>query len=181
MKLENRINKVGNVFAIVIGVSNLDVKDTYLLLEDLRKSERGVVWIQAVCADAVYGIDHILEALKITIESKNRNITLANRLEIDLLLRISCTDQISVALRQMGLRNDAPGCFIFFSKDKIKLLKVTRGICNMHLNIDDCILKPNKTKKELICERLGIRLNNFLSRDVAFTNFLSEKAALLTK
>lgn len=51
----------------------------------------------------------------------------------------------------------------------------------MHLKIDDCVLEPNKTKKELICKRLGIQLNEFLSDEVAFTSFLSERAALLTK
>ncbi|MGC1932289.1 MAG: KEOPS complex subunit Cgi121 [Candidatus Nitrosopolaris sp.] len=171
---------MGNIFTTVIGVSDLD-KDAGGLIEDLRKTSKGAVSIQAVCADAVYGIDHILQALKITIESENRKITLASRLEMDLLLRISCTDQISIALKQIGLRNQAPGCFILFSKDKTKLLKVTRRICNMHLKIDDCVLKPNKTKKELICKRLRVQLNKFLSDEVAFTNFLSERAALLTK
>lgn len=181
LKPENRIHKVGNIFATVIGVSALDKEYACGFIEDIRKTSKGAVSIQAVSADAAYGIDHILQALKITIESENRKITLASTLEMDLLLRISCTNQISVALKQIGLRNQAPSCFIVFSKDKKKLLKVTRGICNMHLKIDDYVLKPNKAKKEFICKRLGVQLNEFLSDEVAFTSFLSERAALLTK
>jgi tRNA threonylcarbamoyladenosine modification (KEOPS) complex Cgi121 subunit len=165
----------------VIGVSVLDVTDAGELIDDLRNTSKAVVSIQGVCADAVYGIDHILQALKISIESEKRKITLVGRLEMDLLLRISCTDQITVALRDIGLRNQAPGCFILFSKGKKELLKITRRICNMHLVIDDSVLKPSNRKKELICRRLGLQLNKFLSNDVNFTSFLSERAALLTK
>jgi len=172
---------VGNIFTTGGGVSDLDVNDVGEFIDDLRKTSNGGVSIQGVRADAVYGIEHILQALKITIESEKRKITLVGRPEMDLLLRISCTDQISRALMDIGLRNQAPGCFILFSKKKKKLIKVTRRICNMHLKIDDSVLKPNKTKKELICRRLGVQLNKFLSNDDAFTSYLSEKAALLTK
>ena len=172
---------MGDRFTTVIGISDLDVKDAGELIDDLRNTSKGVVSIQGVCADAVYGIDHILQALKITIESEKRKITLVDRLEMDLLLRISCTDQITVALRDTGLRNQAPGCFILFSKGKKELVKVTRRISDMHLEVDDVVLKPSNRKKELICRRLGIQLNIFLSNDVDFTSFLSERAALLTK
>lgn len=172
---------MGNIFTTVIGVSDLDVNDVGEFIDDLRKTSNGGVSIQGVRADAVYGIEHILQALKITIESEKRKITLVSRPEMDLLLRISCTDQISRAIMDIGLRNQASGCFILFSKEKMKLIKVTRRVCNMHLKIDDSVLKPTKTKKELICRRLGVQLNQFLSNDDAFTSYLSEKAALLTK
>lgn len=172
---------MGNIFTAVMGVSDLDLKDVGEFIDDLRKTSNGGVSIQAVWAGAVYGIEHILQALKITIESEKRKITLVSRPEMDLLLRISCTDQISIALRDIGLRNQAPGCFILFSKEKKKLIKATRRICNTHLKIDDSVLKPSNTKKELICMRLGVQLNKFLSNDDAFTSYLSERAALLTK
>ena len=181
LKSENRIHKVGNIFTRIIGVSDLDKQTACDFIKRLRKISKGGVSIQAVSADAVYGINHVLQALRITIESERRKISLASTPEMDLLLRISCTDQISTALKQVGLRNQAPSCFIIFSKDKAKMQKVTRDIRNMPLQIDDCVLKPNITKKELICKRLGVQLNQFLSEEVAFTNFLSEMAALLTK
>ncbi len=181
LKSENRIHKVGNIFTRIIGVSDLDKQTACGFIERLRKTSKGDVSIQAVSADAVYGINHVLQALRITIESERRKISLASTPEMDLLLRISCTDQISTALKQVGLRNQAPSCFIIFSKDKAKMLKVTRDIRNMYLQIDDCVLKPNITKKELICKRLQLQLNQSLSEEVAFTNFLSEMAALLTK
>jgi len=181
MKLENRIHKVGNVFTTVIGVSDLDKEYACRFIEDIRKTSEGAFFIQAVSADAAYGIDHILQALKISIESRNRKILLASTLEMDLLLRISCTNQILVALRQIGLRNQASGCFIVFSKNKKKLLKIARHLCKMDFKIDYHVLEPSEAKKELICKRLGIQLNEFLSDEVVFTSFLSERAALLTK
>jgi tRNA threonylcarbamoyladenosine modification (KEOPS) complex Cgi121 subunit len=111
---QNRIHKVGNIFTTVIGVSDLDVKDVGEFIDDLRETSNGGVSIQAVCADAVYGLEHILQALKITLESEKRKIRLVDRPEMDLLLRISCTDQISRALKDIGLRNQAPGCFILY-------------------------------------------------------------------
>lgn len=172
---------MGDRFISIIGVSVFDVNDAGGLIDNLRDTSKGVVSIQGVRADAVYGIDHIIQALKISIESEKRKITLVARLEMDLLLRIACTDQITLALRDIGLRNQAPGCFILFSKGKKELLKITRLICNMHLEVDDFVLKPSNRKKKLICRRLGIHLNKFLSDDVEFTSFLSERAALLTK
>jgi tRNA threonylcarbamoyladenosine modification (KEOPS) complex Cgi121 subunit len=172
---------VGDRFTTVIGVSVLDVKDPGELIDDLRNISKGEVSIQGVRADAVYGIDHILKALKISVESEKRKITLVGRLEMDLLLRISCTDQITVALKDVGLRKQAPGCFILFSKGKKELLKITRRICNMHLDVTDFVLEPSNRKKELICRRLGLQMNKFLSNDVDFASFLSERAALLTK
>ena len=181
MKPGNRIHKVGNIFATVIGVSDLNKEYACGFIEDIRKTSKGAFSIQAVSADAAYGTDHILQALKISIESQNRKILLASTLEMDLLLRICCTNQIFIALRQIGLRNQASGCFIVFSRNKKKLLEIARHICKMHFKIDDHVLEPTKAKKELICKRLGVELNDFLSDDVVFTNFLSEKAALLTK
>ncbi|HET7149104.1 MAG TPA: KEOPS complex subunit Cgi121 [Candidatus Nitrosopolaris sp.] len=157
------------------------MKDIGEFIDDLRKTLNGGVSVQAVCADAVYGIEHIRKVLRITIESEKRKITLAVRPEMDLLLRIACTDQISIALRNIGLRNQGPGCFILLSKEKKELIKVTRHICKTKLKIDDSVLRPSTAKKELISRRLGVQLNKFLSNDDAFTSYLSEKAALLTK
>lgn len=181
MKLTNRIQKVGNIFTTVIGVSDLDKEYACGFIDGIRKTSKGTLHIQAVLADAAYGIDHILQALKISVESQSRKILLASTLEMDLLLRISCTNQISIALRQIGLRNHASGCFIIFSKNKKKLVTISRLLCKMDFKIDDHVLEPSKAKKELICNRLQVQLNEFLSDEVVFTSFLSERAALLTK
>jgi tRNA threonylcarbamoyladenosine modification (KEOPS) complex Cgi121 subunit len=178
MKLVNRIHKVGNIFTTVIGVSDLNKEYACEFLEDIRKTSKGSFSIQAVSADAAYGTNHIIQALKISIESQSRKILLASTLEMDLLLRIACTNQIFIALRQVGLRNQASGCFIVLSKNKKKLLEIAR-LCKMNFKIDDHVLEPSKAKKELICERLGVEVNDFLSDEGVFTNFLSERAALL--
>ena len=109
---------MGNIFTTVIGVSDLDVKDVGEFIDDLRETSNGGVSIQAVCADAVYGLEHILQALKITIESEKRKITLVDRPEMDLLLRISCTDQISRVFEGHRLKESRTRLLYSFLKRK---------------------------------------------------------------
>lgn len=173
--------KLGDSFVMVIGVSKFDVEKEWGLIKELHAELDGVVSIQAVRADAVFGIDHILEVLKISLEAEKRNIKLASRTEMDLLLRVSCTSQLSKALRDTGLTNQIPGCFILFSKDKTKLMKVAERVCSLDVVVDNSVLKPTKRKQALICMYLGIRLNKNLLPFKSFTTFLSERAALLIR
>jgi len=178
---QDRTYKLGDNFAMVIGVSKFDVDKELELIKELHAASNGVVSIQAVRADAVFGIAHILEVLKISLEAEKRNIKLVSRTEMDLLLRVSCTNQLSKALIDTGLSNQTPGCFILFSKDRTKLMKVAEHICSLDVKVDNSVLKPTKRKQELICKYLGIRLNKNLLPYQSFTSFLSERASLLNK
>lgn len=181
MNPQDRTYKLGDNFAMVIGVSKFYVEKEWELIKALHAASNGVVSIQAVRSDAVFGIDHIFRVLKITLEAEKRNIKLVSRTEMDLLLRVSCTNQLSKALTDTGLTNKTPGCFILFSKDRAKLLKVAEHFYSLDVKVDNSVLKPTKRKKELICKHLGIRLNKNICPDSYFVSFLSERAALLIK
>ena len=104
---------IGDTFYSIVGVQKIEVKNIGEFLEQLRNVLRGV-YIQALDANIVYGIEHIDEVLKITLQAMNRKITFANKAEIDLLLRLSYTNQISMAVKYGGLKMALLGASFFF-------------------------------------------------------------------
>ena len=174
------IHRVGNNYAIILGMLGVNVNDTGRLIDRLRKTLPAGVLIQAVRADSVYGVDHVINALKVALESQRRKLLLADKLEIDLLLRIACVDQISLALSNIGLMYHKPACLILFSTHKRRLARAAKNILQNH-DSDNSVLLPSKTKRELISELIGLDMKECLQDGVTFTDLLSEKAALLNK
>ena len=174
-----KIFSVDNIFYSVVGFKKIKVKDIGRFLEELRNVFPGVS-IQALDANIVYGYEHIDQVLKITLESIKRKITFANKAEIDLLLRLSYTDQISIALKYGGLKNGSPGCFIFFSQDKIKIAKTKLYIEKLFPDKDDSIINASAIKRKMISERIGI-LSDKLFDDLTFLPYLVERACLIIK
>ena len=166
-------------FYSVVGVKKIKVKNIGRFLEELRNAFPGVS-IQALDAKIVYGHEHIDQVLKITLESMKRKITFANKAEIDLLLRLSYTDQISIALKYGGLKSGSPGCFIFFSEDRIKIAKTKLYIEKLFPDKDNSIINASTIKRKMISERIGI-LSNKLFDDRTFLLYLIERACLIMK
>ncbi|HZC48929.1 MAG TPA: KEOPS complex subunit Cgi121 [Nitrososphaeraceae archaeon] len=174
-----RIFLIGDTFYSIVGVQKIKVKNIGEFLEDLRNVLRGVS-IQALDANIVYGIEHIHEVLKITLEAINRKIIFANKAEIDLLLRLSYTNQISMAVKYGGLKNGSPGCLIFFSKDKTKVAKAKSYIENMFSDKDNTIINASTIKRKMISEQIGISSNKLFD-DQTFIRYLIERACLIMK
>jgi tRNA threonylcarbamoyladenosine modification (KEOPS) complex Cgi121 subunit len=174
-----RICFIGDTFYSIVGVQKINVKNIGEFLEELRNILRGVS-IQALDANIVYGVEHIDEVLKITLEAINRKITFANKAEIDLLLRLSYTNQISMAVKYGGLKNGSPGCFIFFSKDKAKVAKAKSYIENMFSDKDNTIINASTIKRKMISEQIGISSNKLFD-DQTFIRYLIERACLIMK
>ena len=87
------IYELGDIFASIIGIQAIQIKDTGKVIDDLRHISNKVV-LQGIDANIVYGTEQIIEVLKITLESEKRKIMVASKPEMDLLLRLSCTNQI---------------------------------------------------------------------------------------
>ena len=174
------VHRLGNSYAVILGIQCVNVKETGKLLDRLRKTLPEGVLMQAVRANSVYGVDHIINALRISLESQKRKLLLADKIEIDLLLRIACVDQISLAICNVGLMYGKPGCLVLFSTDKRKLAMSAKNILQ-NLDSDNAVLLPSKTKRELISKRIGLHTSEYLQHDAPFTDFLSEKAALLNR
>src|ERR671930_29309 len=148
MDVQRQIHKLGNTFVSIIGTKAVGADDVGALIDDLRRISNKVS-VQAVDANIVYGIEHLIEVLKITLESNKRRIMVAKNPETDLLLRLSYTNQISLALKYGGIKNNANCCFVIFAKDKDELLKVNSFI-NKFFKADNSLLRPTPEKKKII-------------------------------
>jgi len=176
--MKKQIYKLGDTFISIIGTQAIKAKDTGKVIDDLRRVSNKVS-LQAIDANIVYGIEYLIEVLKITLESERRKIMIANKPEIDLLLRLSYTNQISLALKYAGLKNNSCGCFVIFSKDKSQLLKLRNNIESL-FEVNNVVLRPSKTKREMISYRIGL-ISNVIFNDSTFTRYLFERASLITK
>ena len=176
--MKKQIYKLGDTFISIIGTQAIKAKDTGKVIDDLRRVSNKVS-LQAIDANIVYGIEYLIEVLKITLESERRKIMIANRPETDLLLRLSYTNQISLALKYAGLKNNSCGCFVIFSKDKSQLLKLRNNIESL-FEVNNVVLRPSKTKREMISYRIGL-ISNVIFSDSTFTRYLFERASLITK
>jgi tRNA threonylcarbamoyladenosine modification (KEOPS) complex Cgi121 subunit len=176
--MKKQIYKLNDTFISIIGTQAIKAKDTGKVIDDLRRVSNKVS-LQAIDANIVYGIEYLIEVLKITLESERRKIMIANRPETDLLLRLSYTDQISLALKYAGLKNNSCGCFVIFSKDKSQLLKLRNSI-EILFEVNNVVLRPSKTKREMISYRIGL-ISNVIFNDSTFTRYLFERASLITR
>ena len=176
--MKNQIYKLDDTFISIIGILPIKIKDTGKVIDDLRKISNKVS-LQAFDANIVYGIEHLIEVLKITLEAERRKIMVANKPETDLLLRLSHTNQISLALKYGGLKNNICGCFVIFSKDKNMLLKLRDDIENL-FKVNNDVLKPSEAKRKMISCNMGLASYKIFD-DPIFIRYLLERASLVMK
>jgi tRNA threonylcarbamoyladenosine modification (KEOPS) complex Cgi121 subunit/molybdopterin converting factor small subunit len=168
-------NMLDGFYVSVIGIASV-AEDPGKLVDRLR-ADNNAVSIQAVDADAVYGFDHILGILHMTLEVEKRKIMIANRREAELLLRLACTGQISEALKRAGLKKGRAGCFIAFSENGEALRRFSDKIKN-EFEADDAVLEQGKEKKARLAGLLGTKAE---IGDDEFLQYLLERAAILVK
>jgi tRNA threonylcarbamoyladenosine modification (KEOPS) complex Cgi121 subunit len=181
MYTERKFYKLGTTFVSIIGTKAIEAKDPGAVIDNLRCiSDR--VSVQAIDANIIYSTEHLLEVLKVTLESKKRRIMIAKNPETDLLLRLCYTNQISLALKYGAMKNDANCCFVVFTNDKRELLKVNDHI-NKLFKVDNSLLRPNEEKRIIIARKIGLRHNPMLfdaDDDSIFIRFISERSCLIT-
>ena len=181
MKSDRQFYKLGTTFVLIIGTKAVEAKDTGVIVDDLRGIS-GKVSVQAINANIVYGIEHLIEVMKVTLESKRRRIMIAKNPEIDLLLRLSYTNQISAGLKYGGIKSDVNCCFVIFAEDKNEVFKVNEHI-NRSFDIDHSVLKPNDEKRMMISSKIGLKYRSALFKgdDTSiFMRFICEKSCLIT-
>ncbi|MGC2308608.1 MAG: KEOPS complex subunit Cgi121 [Nitrososphaeraceae archaeon] len=140
------------------------------------------VYIQGFDPEAIFGLQHLIEALKITLEALRRGITVANRPELDLLLRMSCTTQISKAINYAGIKSGKCACFVVFSKNKRNLLKARSYALQSLPEANSTDLIGNASTRNTIATKLGLEASTkYLTDDIEFLKYLIERAALITK
>jgi tRNA threonylcarbamoyladenosine modification (KEOPS) complex Cgi121 subunit len=151
------------------------------LVDQIRHSFENV-YIQGFNPEAIFGLQHLVEALKITLEALRRGITAANRPELDLLLRISCTTQISRAISYAGIKSGRCACFVVFSKNKHDLLKARDYAMKSLPEANSTDFIVSASTRNTIATNLGLKASsNYLTDDTEFLKYLIERAALITK
>jgi tRNA threonylcarbamoyladenosine modification (KEOPS) complex Cgi121 subunit len=78
------------------------IDDPREFIDSIRALEPRVT-IQVLNTDNILR-EQVIEVVKQSIEARKRSILLADRIEIDIMLRLACTEQISKAIELIGLR-----------------------------------------------------------------------------
>jgi|RhiMetdeSRZDD1v2_1073273.scaffolds.fasta_scaffold950833_1 tRNA threonylcarbamoyladenosine modification (KEOPS) complex Cgi121 subunit len=150
-------------------------------MEQLRHRFQNV-YVQGFNTEAIFCSLHVVEALKITLEALKRGILAANRPELDLLLRISCTTQISKAISHAGIKSGKCACFVMFSKNKRDLLKARFYALQSLPKCDSPEFNVGASRRNNLATKLGFGSGSyFLTDDNEFLSYLIERAALITK
>ena len=103
--------------------------------------------------------------------------------EMDLLLRLSLTNQISLAINRTGVKRDNPAVIIAYSTDKKKVINVRNKIVKMVPHTDNSVLKIIKESMDHILELINTnKQTHILAEDYRFlTDYLIEQSALVMK
>ncbi|MGH9991787.1 MAG: KEOPS complex subunit Cgi121 [Nitrososphaera sp.] len=167
----------GKTHVAIKGIGRIDSKtDAGKMLDSLRSANTHLP-IQAVNADLIFGTDHLLRVLRITLEAQRRKIMLANKVEAEFLLRLACTDQITAAIRRVGLRHGAPACLIAFSGSAAKITRFEEHVMKNY-STDDSVIAPNARKKSALCRMAGLEKK---TEGFELLNHLAEQSAILVK
>jgi tRNA threonylcarbamoyladenosine modification (KEOPS) complex Cgi121 subunit len=173
--------KLCDFFVSIIAFGRSESINSIRLMDEVR-SISGNTYIQGFNTKVIFGKEHLIEALKITLEALKRGITVANRPEVDLMLRIACTNQISEAIRYAGIKEGEGVCFIIFTKNEQELLKVRNYILAKLPDPDFSELGTERRTRMTISTRLGVEASSYyLIDDHRFLKYLVERAALVTK
>jgi tRNA threonylcarbamoyladenosine modification (KEOPS) complex Cgi121 subunit len=177
-------HKLEDTFVCFIGIRTIEsprVSDFISTIQSLSLPE---VTVQLVSARSVYGPDHLLGILKITLECQKRSLALSRKPQTDLLLRLSFTNQIALAFDRSGLKKFLPAVVILYSTDKKKLARTRAKIMgNLSTVVDDAVLAASDESRDYIFQLLGSGKNMCLideNKDFV-TQYLIERSALIVK
>jgi tRNA threonylcarbamoyladenosine modification (KEOPS) complex Cgi121 subunit len=152
-------------------------KSNYFNIDDFRKEFPGI-FIQGVNFDIVYNYEHLYEILKISNFAKKRNIMCSNKIELDFLLRIVGTNQISQAINNGGLKINNYAVFVILAT-KIEIEAIKQKLIGLFGNSNE-ILLDNKIKK-IKFEKFK-RIENYSTlNEKNLIKFLREKGAIVTQ
>jgi tRNA threonylcarbamoyladenosine modification (KEOPS) complex Cgi121 subunit len=190
---------VGSLKAKIISMtfSNSNVKHVY---QEIKANPNYNKKIDLVFLNSklVFGLEHILGIMKILGERKKRNIISdIKNLEIEFLMRVCCTDQISEALRvNFGDRSNKEFVVIIISADEATLQEIEKEFARYGISEHDESGNTNNiqtSNKDLIAvdtykrdyiidqffrEKIKDSKSPILKSNTEFLKFLVERAAI---
>lgn len=177
------IETIGSYFAgTESGKAN--IKDSELVIKKLSEQAKKGVFAQILDAKALCSAEQCRFAAKQAIEALEEKNSFSNRLEIELLLRVTATRQIGNALEIAGIRNGTKKAVIIaLSKDR-KKLEETKKELEKEISLKkekDCLEKDSKKNREFLMRSFGIKEKElFALKDTKnpLENAIIEKIAL---
>jgi molybdopterin converting factor small subunit/tRNA threonylcarbamoyladenosine modification (KEOPS) complex Cgi121 subunit len=89
--------------------------DPVRFLEILREKYPDLV-IQGIRVDYILSLEHAKKVLTVSLAAKRACVLLSNKMETDILMRLACTRQISIAIVKAGLRKGMDSFLIVVGK-----------------------------------------------------------------
>lgn len=170
--------KTDSVYVAIISTDTLNVTDIGNTIELFRKMFPDVM-IQGINPKHVFGLGHIFEVIQIVLESNSRNIQIARRIEMELLLRLICSNQVDKALDIGGIKNNGIGCFILLSENRPLITNAIKYMRKMFVKQNLSLLNATREKMTDICSRMDLTRSNYNKEE--FLKILTEKAALVSQ
>ena len=171
------IHKVDSIFVALICPEVVHVADIGATIANFRKLFPQVMF-QGVNPNHIFGKRHIFEVIKIALEANKREFKIAKRLEMELLLRLICCNQVDKAIAIGGIKNNNAGCFVVLSNRKQSINESVKHLSRMFVNQNSSLLNATKQKMINICRLMEFSRSDFSSKE--FLGILTEKAALVS-
>jgi len=169
--------KIDLVYVAIMCTDTLYVTDIGNTIESFRKMFPDVM-IQGINPKYVFGMGHIFEVIQIVLESNNRNIKIARRLEMELLLRLVCDNQVDKALDIGGIKNNGTGCLILLSENRRFMISSIKYLRKMFVKQNLSLLNATRDKMAEICNRMELKYKNYSKEE--FLKILTEKGVLVS-
>jgi len=164
---------------MLAGIKKLRITDTDAFVKSIRAINNSVA-VQAVDANFAAGGEHVLSVLQQSLQAKKKGTMLSKRIEIDILLRLACTNQISKALDDIGLKNGINNILIV-AIGKISDLKVLQKHLAKNYKLNSNVLNLSAKKTKLLSShyKIGREEINACINNHKLASILAERANLL--
>ncbi len=169
--------KIGNKYVYLHTVFLKQPHDSNII--NHLRNEFPDIFIQGLNFDIVYNYEHLFEILKISTLAERRDTMCSNKIELDFLLRIVGTNQISQAIKEGGLKIDNYIVFVVLAS-KMQIDKIKEKFIILFGNSEEEIFLDKKILSRKI-EKYKIRFNNNFLEEKNINKFLKEIGALITK
>ena len=144
----------------------VSIKDPKSFIKSMKDRYKNSI-IQIFDINAIADQEHLMLITIQSINAMKRNTMLADKVEMDMLLRIACTNQIYKALEFAGAKDDSDAVLLILSKDEV--------------DIDSKELKQSKDRIEFLIKYHGISNEELDAclEDNKIAYILAERANLL--
>ena len=172
------IYKIDSIYLVILCTKTLNISNVGTAIKKFREIYPKVM-IQGINPNCIFGKEHIFEVMKIVLEANRREMKIAKRLEMDLLLRLICSNQVDKAIDIGGIKNNCSGCFILLSENRRLMIDSIKYLRKMFVKQNLSLLDATTDKIAYICNKMEFRRSNYNKTE--FLKILTEKAVLVSQ